>query len=143
MQVFRSLETEDVALVGWGVSVLLATASGIEGLTARRLAGLGGQVDVVDQLYDALSQVLDDPRTAQLLVIDCDAFGGLAAGRRAFAILENQAERLPIILISAECQEQTYPHGREAPIVLRSPVSSVALRIAFETAFRRRFLPGF
>ena len=140
MQMFKSLEQDDAALVGWGVSVLLASASGEAGHTARRLAGLGGNVEVQGELYDALSSLLDDPRSAQMLVIDCESYGGLSAGRRAFSILAEEVPTCPVVLIASEVREQTFPQSRDAPIILRAPVSAVALRIAFETAFRGKLV---
>lgn len=142
MEIFRTLERDDAALVGWGVSVLLATSQGSAGQIARRIAGLGGSVLVQDELYYALGMLLDDPRCAQMLVIDCDAFGGMEQGRRAFATLADDHAQVPVVLISAQCPEQVFSDGREAPIILRAPVSAVSLRVAFEVAFRWRFVQG-
>ncbi|MFN7225397.1 MAG: hypothetical protein ACK4MS_15405 [Paracoccaceae bacterium] len=140
MRMVMPLASEAGLLTGWTGSVLLASASGDAGETARTLAAVAGRVMVQRVLYDALSLFLDDPREADMLVIECDPFGGLAAGRRAFAILSDTNPRLPVVLISAECQEQTFPLGRDAPYCLRSPVSEVALRIALSSAFP--ILPG-
>lgn len=138
MQVFKPLTQDHATIVGWGASVVLVTEADKAGPTSARLSGLGAQVHVQPQLYDALSVLIDDPRDADMLVIDCDAYGGLEMGRRAFAILAEAGLRLPVILISQDCGEQSFPNGREAPFVLRAPVSAVALRVAFESAFYGR-----
>ena len=141
MQLFRTLEYDTAARVGWGVRVLLASPTGTEGHLARRLSGLGGLVEVEAHLYDALSVVMDDSRAAQMLVVDCDAYGGLGAARRACALLGPDLG-LSVVLITAECAEQLIPQYREAPIVLRAPVSAVALRVAFDAAFCDRRIVG-
>ncbi|MFN3846611.1 MAG: hypothetical protein ACK4RZ_12460 [Paracoccaceae bacterium] len=135
MRMVSPLASDAVLRTGWTGSVLLASASGDAGETAKTLAAVAGRMMVQRVLYDALSLFLDDPREADMLVIDCDPFGGIAVGRRAFAILSNTNTRLPVVLISAECQEQTFPLGRDAPFCLRAPVSEVALRIALTSAF--------
>lgn len=135
MQMFKPLVHADTALVGWGVTALLAS-NGAEGAdTQQRLAGLGVVVATQGGLYDVLAEVLDDPRGADLLVMDCDTIGGLDAGRRAFCILMDAKVRMPVILISSDCAEQTFPVAREAPFMLRAPLSVIALRLALEAAF--------
>ncbi len=142
MQMFRTLEQDSAARVGLGVQVLLASPTGVDGPIARHLAGLGGRVEIEHQFYDALSQLIDDPRAAQILVVDCDAYGGFDAGQHGFAILAEHASFLPVILISADCREQIFPQGRKAPILLRAPVTAVALRVAFDAAFQGRRMIG-
>lgn len=141
MQVFRPSMEDDAALVGWGASVLFATSEAEAGPTVRRLAGMGAHVTVQRELYDVLSQLLDDPKDADMLVIDCDCFGGIAVGRRAFAILAEGGLRLPVILLSSACTEQRLGTGRDSAMLLRAPASAVALRIAFESAFQGRLRP--
>ena len=136
MQLFKKIELEDSLPVGWGIQAMVASHDGAQGSTAQRIGNLGGRVTHHLELYDALSALMDDPRAAHVLVVDCDGYGGLAIGRRAFAMLSEEVERFPVILISSECREQTFPIAREAPIVLRAPVSAVALRVAFDKSFR-------
>ena len=138
MQMFKPLVQDDTALVGWGVTALLASSGGDDGATEQRLAGLGVWVAGQGGLYDMLAEVLDDPRGADLLVMECDRIGGLDAGRRAFCILADAKVRMPVLLISSDCEQQTFPMGREAPFLLRAPLSAVALRLALETAFPAR-----
>ena len=140
MQVFRSVEQENATLVGWGIRVLLLSSEGESGLTSRRLAALGGQVEVEDELFSALSAVIDDPAGYALFVLDCDGpnVGGLEAGRRAVQMLGEVAQRVPVILVSKECGEQRFPNDRSAPTVLRAPLSSVSLRVGFEHALHDR-----
>ncbi len=142
MQVLRSFEQNNAALVGWGVRVLLLSSEGEAGPTGRRLASLGGRVDVADELFAALSEVIDDPAGYGLLVIDCDAakVGGLDAAQRAVQMLGDVAQRVPVILVSSECREQRFPADRSAPVLLRGPLSAVSLKVGFEHALRERFM---
>lgn len=137
MHTFRVHEQESAGLVGWGVRVLLL-ASGDDGVLASRIAGFGGRVDVETELYAGLSAVIDDPAGWSLFVVDCDAFGGLEAVRRATSMLGAASERLSILLISSECERQIFPEDRHSPIILRGPVSPVSLRVGFEHALRDR-----
>lgn len=140
MQLFKKIELEDSIPVGWGVQAMVASHEGDAGTTAMRIAHLGGRVAHKAELYDALSALMDDPYEAHVLVVDCDGYGGLAIGQRAFGILAEEVERFPVILISSECCEQTFPVAREAPIILRAPVSAVAMRVALEKCFRGHLL---
>ena len=135
MQLFKKIELENSYPVAWNVQAMVASAEGESGNTSRRVSRIGGQVVHQAELYDALSALMDDADVADVLIVDCDSYGGLSVGRRAFAILSEEVERFPVILVSSECQVQTFPFGREAPIVLRAPLTAVALRVAFEKSF--------
>jgi hypothetical protein len=82
--------------------------------------------------------MIDDPTGWGVFVMDCDAFGGLEAGRRAHAMLGQVVERIPAILISSDCVQQLFPEGRVAPVELRGPASAVAIRVGMEHALRGR-----
>ncbi len=140
MHIVRSFEPGNAALVGWGIRVLLLSGEGESGLTSRRLASLGGQVEVEAELFAALSAVIDDPAGYALFVLDCDGanVGGLEAGRRAVQMLGDVAERVPVILVSRDCGEQRFPNDRSQPTVLRAPLTSVSLRVGFEHALHDR-----
>lgn len=135
-----SIASIDVTQVGFGVRILLISAEGKSGATARRLAGLGNQLDCHDELYSGLEAVIEDPLFYGLIVVDCDGVGGLAAGQRAFAMLEVTQRCIPVILISTEAQAQNFPASRYEPTVLRAPVSAVSMRVGFEHALRERLL---
>ena len=137
MQVFRGLDQDNATLVGWGVRAMVVSPVA-DGVAARRVAGLGGIVETVDEVFLGLGALIDDPAGYGLLVMECDAFGGIDAGRRAFAMLGELSRKIPVILITSDCPEQTFPSDRRAPIILRAPVSAVALRVGFEYAFRGR-----
>ena len=139
MQVFRSFDHQNAAVAGWGIRVLLLGENPMEGRALRHLASLGSLVEMTDELYTALSAVLDDPVGYGLLVIDCDSIGGLEAGRKAVQVLNGSDCKVPVILVSAECGEQIFPQDRRAPTMLRAPLSSVAMRVGFEHALRDRF----
>lgn len=142
MQIIRSPEQDHAAVVGRAVRVLLLTSEGQTGMMGRRLAGLGTRVDVVDEMFAALSDLIDDPTGTALFVVDCDSasVGGLEAAQRAMRMLGDVAQRVSVILVSSECREQRFPQDRCAPILLRAPLSAVALKVGFEHALRERFL---
>ena len=142
MHLVRSFEQSDVAQVGFGIRAILVTGLDQDNLIKRRLAGLGSLVEMTDDLYMGLESVLDDPAGYGLLVIDCDAVGGLDAGRRGFALLGETSRRMPVILVSSECSGQQFPQERSAPVVLRAPVSMVSMRVGFEHALRDRLAFG-
>jgi hypothetical protein len=140
MQLVRSFEQNHAALVGFGIRVLLVTSDSADNPARQRLAGLGSRVEWTPDLFLALEAAIDDPVDYGLLVMDCDAIGGLEAGRRAFAMLGETARRLPVILISTECRQQSFPEDRSAPTVLRAPLSAVSMRVGFEHALRERLI---
>lgn len=136
MQLFRSFEQEDATLVGFGIRVMLVTDQPDTGVITRRLAGMGGQVELSHELFEGLSAVINDPVGYGLLVLDCDMLGGLQAGLKAFSMLGETSCRLPVILISRESSKQTFPADSTAPTILRAPLSAVAARVGFEHALR-------
>ncbi len=138
VQVIRSLEQHSAAPVGLGVRVMLVVQMQDGNPLPHRLAGLGGKVEMADDLFVGLEAVIDDPAGYGLCVIDCDAFGGLAAGRRAHALLADVARRVPVILVSKDCTAQEFPEERGEAVVLRAPTSGIALRVGFEHALRDR-----
>jgi hypothetical protein len=142
MQMIRTMGQDDATLVGWGVGVLLLSSEGEDGPVARRLAALGGKVDVADELFAALSEVIDDPAGYALFVVDCDSdgVGGLDAAQRAVHMLGNLMTRVPVILVSRDCQQQQFPADRTLPTVLRAPLSAVSLKVGFEHALRDRLM---
>lgn len=138
MQIFRLKQEIDQSEKPF--SAMVVSREGPLGGTTRRLVAMGGVPEVVDELYDGLGAFADDHRAADLLVVDCDGFGGLDAVRRAVGRLCPNDLRAPVVLISADCREQIFPMRRAEPIVLRAPLSKIALRLALETVFQGRFL---
>ncbi len=138
MQFVRSFEQNYAAQVGFGIRVLLVTSESPDNPLRQRLAGLGSLVELTADLFLGLEAVIEDPAGYGLLVIDCDAIGGLDAGRRAFAMMGEVAGRMPVMLISQECQHQVFPEDRYAPVLLRAPLSAVSMRVGFEHALRER-----
>lgn len=140
MQMIRTVGSEGATLVGWGVRVLLLSSEAEDGPIARRLASLGGKVDVADELFAALSEVIDDPAGYGLFVVDCDAdgVGGLEAAQRAVQMLSGAMARIPVILVSQDCRQQQFPAERTEAVVLRAPLSAVSLKVGFEHALRDR-----
>lgn len=142
MQIIRTTDFGNATLVGRNVRVLVLSSEGEHGPIARRLASLGGKVDVVDELFGALSEVIDDPAGYALFVIDCDSdgVGGLEAAQRAVQMLGDAMQRVPVILVAQECHTQQFPSERSHPTVLRAPLSAVAMKVGFEHALRDRMI---
>ena len=142
MQMFRTTGRGEPVLVGSGVRVLLLSSDADGGPIANLLAGMGCQVDVVDELFYAMSEVIDDPAGHALFVVDCDSVGvgGLAEAQRAVQMLGVAQTRVPVILVSRECCQQRFPDERMHPTVLRAPVSAVSLKMGFEHALRDRLM---
>lgn len=137
MQILRAIETDKAQPVGLSVRTMVLTA-GASDSTIQRIAGLGCRVEREDELFAALDKLLSDPSGYGLFIMDADSFGGLTAGHRAFRLLGEVAQRVPVILYSAECREQVFPQGRDKPTVLRAPLSSISLRVGFEHALQAR-----
>ena len=137
MRAFRLQEQDAAGLVGLGARVLLL-APEQDGTLVRQIAGFGGRVDHEVEMYAALSALIDDPAGWDLFMMACDDFGGLDAGQRAHRMLGDVAERLPVILLSADCARQVFPEERAVPVTLRSPSSAVSLRVGMEHALRGR-----
>lgn len=142
MQVFRQIDTESAALVGWGVRVMLLSLNGGEGpgRVADRISGFGGVIECEADIYAAVEAMQSDATGYGLFVMECDAYGGLEAGRRAVAMMGRAAERTRVILISRDVAVQTFPEDLSQPILLRSPMSAVSLRVGFEHALRDRLV---
>ncbi|QYZ68729.1 hypothetical protein [Neotabrizicola shimadae] len=127
--------------VGEGVRVLLLTCAGTPGRDAliARLCATGAEVETAEELYSVLGDLMDDSSDYGLFVMECDAFGGVDAGRRAAALLGQLKRPLPVILLTADRAEQHFPDDWRDPAILHQPVSSVALRVGMEQLLHRRF----
>jgi hypothetical protein len=125
-------------LVGSGVRVLLL--SGQPEPIARRLEALGARVETRDELYTALSDILDDPQGLGLFVVDCDTIGmeGAQTVRRALHVISETRRAIPMILISRDFPRQSFPEDRFDPVQLRAPLSAVSLKVGYEHALRDR-----
>ncbi len=73
-------------------------------------------------------------------MVDCDSFGGLAAGRRLVQYLGEAIAYLPLILLSREVGTQYFAGHHSEPTLLRLPLSPVAARVGFEHSLRERFM---
>jgi len=133
---------DTAALVGWGVhALLLGRADRPATETAlKRIAGMGSYAEVETELYAAVSEMIDDPAGYGLFVMDCDAFGGIEAGRQAVRHLRAAGVSVPVILLTATCPVQEFPEDRVMPVVLRSPLTAVSFRVGFEHAMRDRLM---
>jgi hypothetical protein len=142
MQIFRHDDTDSSAIVGWGVRVLLlsATAHINDSKVGARLAGLGGLVELVNEPFTALNALIEAATGYGLFVIECDMFGGLAAAQNLVSMLHRGGVLMPVVLVSSECSVQVFPEERHLPVILRAPMSAVSLRVAFEHAMRDRLV---
>jgi hypothetical protein len=142
MQVLRQVDNSAASLVGWGVHVMLLCPKeqGSSGRVAAQIAQFGGIVTAAHDTFEAIEAVSMDAGGYGLMVIDCDAFGGLDAGRRVQSLVQMSGFEIPTILISSECTEQIFPTEDREPVVLRAPISAVAARVAFEHSMRNRLV---
>lgn len=139
MQISHVFDTTAALPVGFGVRVLLLSASEKSGLKDR-IAGLGGLVEVETETFAALAAMIDDPMGYGLFVMDCDDLGGPEAGHRAAKTLSAVQSRVPVVLISKGFETQIFPQDRVEAVCLRAPLSSVSLRVGFEHALRDRLI---
>lgn len=139
MQAYHAIEP-DPPLAGWGIrSLLLAPLGSRDGQTVgTRISSLGGRFEQEVELFAALAAVIDDPTGYGLFVMACDSYGGLEAGKKACNALVAAQAHVPAILIARDCGVQSFPEGRDAPIILRAPLSDISLRVAIEHALRER-----
>lgn len=126
-------ETIGAGQVGTGAQVLFLAAEGpAADRVTTRLEQLGARVTRATEVYSALAELLEDPCEHDLLVMDCDSFGGIDGGRRVVALLSQPRHHIPVILVSKDCLQQTFPSDWREPVILRAPVSAVSLRVALD-----------
>lgn len=142
MQVFRQNNQDEASIVGWGVRVLLLSPAEdvTQSAAGVRIAGLGGSVELENEAFAALDTLILEETGFGLLVIECDAFGGLEGGRNLVSMLHKGGVSMPVILLSSDCTQQEFPYEFNSPVVLRAPVSAVGLRVGFEHAMRDRLV---
>lgn len=138
MQFFRQTDADVSTVVGWGVRVMLLSPAEVatDSKVAVRIAGLGGAIEIESEAFAAIDALIQHPTGYALFVIECDAFGGLEAGRMLVSLLHKGGVSMPVMLVSSDCQEQEFPNDYNGPVVLRAPVSAVGLRVGFEHALR-------
>ena len=139
MQMFRPIVPKAADRVGWGVLALLVTRAPDGGDVAARLGELGVQVRVHDTLADLLAHGIAKGVWVDMVVIDCDQAGGVATGWWVLDVVRSVSTSVPVMLIASDCAEQCFPTTCASPFLLRAPVSTIALRIALETAFPIRW----
>jgi hypothetical protein len=141
VQFVRSFLSEGAAQVGWSVRVLLVAAEDAGEGIERRLGGIGASIIRVGDIYSAISMAMEDPDIADLLVVDCDPLGGLGEMRRIVKLMGEAMAKVPVILVTSDCQTQIFALERTEPTVLRAPLSAVSTRVAFEHVMRDRLAP--
>lgn len=140
MNLFNSFDQKMSTAVGFGVRTLLISETEEGGRICPRLAGMGCQIDIIEDVYSALDRVVDGPDEFELIVIDCDNSGGLALGLRAHALLKATGRCIPMILVSREITEQHFPASRYDATLLRAPLSAVSIRVGLEHVLQERML---
>lgn len=138
MQLVRSFERQHSAQVGFGIRTMLLSAEDRIGPITKRLAGLGSVIEHATEMFASLEAMINDPADYGLFVLDCDAFDGIEAGKKAVCMLSAVTRSIPSILISRECKVQVFSEERAHPTILRSPLTAVSLRVGFEHALRDR-----
>ena len=137
MQTVPRIDGNSPAPQAPGVRVMLLTDRP-EGESAQRLADYGSLVELADDPGAALAAVLDDPLGYDLFVMDCDAFGGIAAAERAIATLIAAEARMRVMLVSREFDVPAYPLGRRTAVCLPDPVPEPGFRRGFVHVLRDR-----
>lgn len=140
MNLFNTFDQSAATVVSFGVRTLLIADGKSDTPLARKVAGLGCQIETADELYAALDHVMDDPSAYELVIIDCDRIGGIDLGRRAHNLLQLTQRCIPVILISSACEKQIFPATRYEPTLLRAPLSAISLRVGFEHAMQEQLL---
>jgi hypothetical protein len=138
MQLFQNLDAGNAYAVGLGIKVLVLTSPQAGSSLSRRIASLGGQIEVLHELFAGLEAIIDDPAGYGLLVIDCDDMGGIETVRKSVTLLASTGRRFPVLLFSNEVALHSFPEDSAVPTTLRAPVSTVSLRVGFEHALRDR-----
>lgn len=136
MQIVRHFDADFATQVGFGLRILQIGALESGQPIATLLQRLGGRMQHMAELYAGMEEIINDPADYGLCVIDCDTVGGLDEGRRAAILLCESMATIPVILVSSECRTQEFPAMRNRPVVLRSPVSTISMRVGFEHAMR-------
>ncbi len=108
--------------------------------TAEACLDLGLEIEIADEIYDALADVADDPKGYSVFVLDCDSFGGIEAGRRTSLWLSRIAPRVAVILVTrtGTPHAQDSASGQHAPTVLCRPQTTTSVRHALQHAFGAR-----
>jgi hypothetical protein len=142
MQFSHQHQTEVSGRAGWGVRVLLLAAQGAAAhdRIVTGVTGLGGVIANETDGFAALETLSTDRTGFGLFVIDCDPFGGLEVGHKLVSLMHKAGVSMPVILVSTECSAPEFPGDINAPIVLRAPLSAVAMRVGFEHATRGRLV---
>jgi hypothetical protein len=117
-------------LVGWGVNVTLLTDG------TERGRKIGAAIRGYGATVEMQADVASANRDAALIVVDCDALGGIDQGHAALRRLNVAAGPIGAILISSNVTAPEFPQNPSEPVILRGPVSLVALRVGFEHALR-------
>jgi hypothetical protein len=137
VQTFIQTDRQQVASHTLGVRVMVLTDQG-DGLTCQRLAAYGSLVDATDDLEDAVQAILEDRVGYDLFVMDCDAFGGIAAAEKAISALIAGDAKMRVMLVSREFDVPAYPLGRRTAVCLPEDVSDASFRIGFDHVLRDR-----
>jgi hypothetical protein len=146
VHIFRQDDAEVAAIVSWGVRVLLLAADDsveagpVQNQIAAPIARLGGVIETEKDAFAALETLIMDCTGFGLFVINCDHVGGLEASRKLVSLMHKGGVTIPVILVSTECRTSEFPSDSHAPVVLRAPLSSVAIRVGFEHAMRDRLV---
>lgn len=137
MQTFIQTGRQQVQPHTLGVRVMLLSDFP-EGRTGQRLAEFGSVVDLADDLEDAVAAILDDPFGYDLLVMDCDGFGGIDGAEKVISALIAGDAKMRVMLVSEDFDVPAYPLGRRTAVCLPKEVSDASFRIGFDHVLRDR-----
>jgi hypothetical protein len=139
MQTFARPGEPSVPQHGLSLRIMLLTDRP-EGPTARRLAACGSLIEVEDRIDAALGGMLDDALGFDLFVMDCDAFGGIAAAEEVIASLIAGGAKMRVMLVSEEFDVPAYPMGRRTAVCLPAFTSDAGFQRGYDHVLRDR--PG-
>ena len=137
MRTFARIEPRARPRAPVAVRVLLLSDQP-DGQSAQRLASYGSLVEVKDDMDIAVAAVLDDPMGFDLLVMDCDAFGGIAGAERLISTLIASNVRMRFMLVSRDFDVPTYPLGLRSAVSLPDQVPDAGFRRGFDHVLRDR-----
>lgn len=135
MQMIKTPLVDGLGPVPVGVTALLLSCDATA--TSLALAGVGARAVLRDRMDGALDWITQQAAGANLVICDCDSFGGTGQGHDLCRDLMRAGCHLPVMLVSAHCREQVFPSLRGAPFLLRAPLKVVSLRIGLQMALCR------
>jgi hypothetical protein len=121
----REAETDGSVTVGWGLTVGIVTLDACDGEQVLRCLAGQGAIPV------ALRPDRPPPDVAVAMIAARGTQGIAAAERFGRSVMGGLD--CPLVILTEDCAEQIIPHDlRQAPILMRAPLSPVSARVLLE-----------